>query len=110
MLSIIIGHIGGIYGQIDLSFVHAFHLIIFFILSGYTFKIQKITTEYINKRLRRLMVPYFVVMLMDIINSIVILKDGRILTITNILARDIICTFFASRSVTNFAGIEMGCG
>ena len=113
MLCIIIGHIGGgTYGKIDLSFVHVFHLTTFFILSGYTLKIQKINTEYINKRFRRLMVPYFytcvAVMLMDIINSIVISKDGRILTITNILARDIIRTFFASGSITNFAGLEMG--
>lgn len=113
MFCIIIGHIGGgVYGQIDLSFVHAFHLTTFFILSGYTLNVQKVTVEYINNRFRLLMVPYFytcvAVMLIDIFNSIVISKDGRILTITNILAKDIIRTFFASGSVTNFAGIELG--
>lgn len=113
MICIIIGHIGGgTYGKIYLSFVHVFHVVTFFLLSGYTFKIEPITSEYVNKKFRRLMKPYFytccAVILMDIFNSIFLLKDGRILTISNILAKDIIRSFFASGTNTNFAGIDLG--
>ena len=74
MICIIIGHIGeGTYGKVYLSFVHVFH-VTFFLLSGYTFKIERITLEYVNRKFRRLMKPYFytccVVIVMDIFNSI----------------------------------------
>lgn len=113
MICIIIGHIGGgTFGKVDLSFVHVFHLIAFFMLSGYTLKIQKVTGDYVNKKFCRLMTPYFytcvAVMVMDIINSIVIAKDASILTITHIISVDLIRSFYASGSITNFAGIEMG--
>ena len=95
MICIIIGHIGGgTFGKVDLSFVHVFHLIAFFMLSGYTLKIQKVTGDYVNKKFCRLMTPYFytcvAVMVMDIINSIVIAKDASILTITHIISVDLI--------------------
>ncbi len=64
MICIIIGHIGeGTYGKVYLSFVHVFHVVTFFLLSGYTFKIERITLEYVNRKFRRLMKPYFLYVL-----------------------------------------------
>lgn len=113
MICIIIGHIGGgNYGKVYLSFVYTFNVAVFFLLSGYTLKIEHIISEYVNKKFKRLMLPYFytccAVMLMDIFNSIFISKDGRILTITNILVKDIARSFFASGTFTNFADIDIG--
>lgn len=113
MICVILGHVGGgTYGRVDLSFVHAIHLSVFFLLSGYTLKTQNITREYTNKKFKRLMEPYFytcgAIILMDVFNSIFIVKDEKIFTITYIVGKDIIRSFFASGLVTNFAGIEIG--
>ena len=58
------------------------------------------------------MEPYFftciAITLMDVFNCIFFIRDKKISTITYIVGKDIIRSFFASGSVTNFAGIEIG--
>lgn len=113
MLCVILSHVGGgLYGKVDLSFLHAVHMSVFFLLSGYTLKTQNITREFVNKKFKRLMEPYFftciAITLMDVFNCIFFIRDKKISTITYIVGKDIIRSFFASGSVTNFAGIEIG--
>lgn len=50
-------HCGNIF-----KFLYSFHVVLFFILSGYTFKIKKDESikEFIWKKFKRIMVPYFI--------------------------------------------------
>lgn len=71
MIAVIAGHMG--VSEIN-NIVFPFHLTVFFILSGYTLKLVEIKREYLNKKFRTLMIPYFItcfcVMFMDVLNQI----------------------------------------
>lgn len=94
MLAVIAGHLG----QTDVNkIVFAFHLTLFFILSGFTLK-PEISTESASKRFLRLMRPYLItctaILVMDVINLIVINKVTDTLTITQKMFSDIVRSFF----------------
>lgn len=113
MLCVILGHMGNItIGSVNIDFVYSFHLTIFFLLSGYTLKPNKLNKEYVNKKFRRLMIPYFYtsfcIILMDIINNVFYYRDGRISNVTSIIGKDITRSFFASGKNTYFASIDIG--
>lgn len=113
MLCVIVGHVsGGLEKPWSFQFVYGFHLVMFFLLSGYTFKKKNLDIEYVNHKFSRLMVPYFytciAIIIMDIINSYVYSNDGSIATITNIMSRDLLRSFFASGAYTSFGAIDIG--
>ncbi len=109
ILLMILGHIG--VAQINQWF-YSFHMIVFFLLSGYTLKKREIDQKYITNKFIRLMIPYFwtcfFIIMMDCINSIVWKNDTSIETITKIIAKDLLRGFFASGSVTTFGQIQVG--
>ena len=113
ILLVIIGHVsGGLEGIWNFSFVYGIHLVIFFVLSGYTSKKKRINGDYVNARFSRLMVPYFytclMIMLTDIFNSYIIHHDGSLLTVTRVISKNLIRSFFASGTYTQFGTVELG--
>lgn len=109
MISVIMGHLG----VENINYVvYAYHLSLFFILSGYTMKQTVVNKDYLNKRFKSLMLPYFVtcicVMIMDIFNCFFLWHNISNENITNVIAKDIIRSFWASGSVTNFGNVEIG--
>ena len=113
ILLVIVGHVnGGVYGLINLRFVYAIHLTTFFILSGYTLKPTFPTKAYIEKKLKRLMIPYIVtccaIIVMDLINLVHFdhIMQADVLTFS--VAKDIIRSFFASGARTDFTNINVG--
>lgn len=113
MLCVIVGHVsGGLEKPWDFQFVYGFHLVIFFLLSGYTLKKKTFDREYVNDKFSKLMIPYFytciAIMIMDVCNSYIWNHDGSLLTITYIVSRDILRSFFASGAYTAFGTIELG--
>ena len=116
LICVIIGNInGGKFGEhLDLGFVYGFHLIVFCLLSGYTLKNEKLDTKYVNRMFIRLMVPYFVtclcICLMDLWNHLFFEHDGKVISLTRIVSKDLLRSFFASGTVANFGAIEVGSG
>lgn len=113
MLLVILGHVsGGLTGVIRFDFVYGIHLAMFFLLSGYTLKKKELTRDYVAARFSRLMVPYFytcaAVMVTDLFNSYVLNHGASILTITNLIGKDLIRSFFASGAITSFGRVEIG--
>lgn len=113
MLFVIIGHVSnGLQGPFNFQFVYGFHLVMFFLLSGYTFKKKDLDKKYINDKFSRLMVPYFftclAIIITDIINSNYLNNDNSLSTITSIIYNDLLRSFFASGTYTNFGTIELG--
>lgn len=113
ILLVILGHASGnLTGIWDFNFVYGIHLVIFFVLSGYTLREEKITRHYVNKKFSRLMVPYFwtcaAVMAMDVFNSCV--RDSRNSSsiVTGIIAKDLARSFMASGVWTKFGQVEIG--
>ena len=112
ILLVIIGHTCY---QLDdywnFHFVFGIHLVMFFLLSGFTLK-KNLTRDYINNKFRRLLVPYFytcvAVTIMDIVNSWVWEHDLSIKCVTDIISTDITRSFFASGTFTQFGSIEIG--
>lgn len=62
ILCVVIGH-GGSDSLAD--FVYRFHMPIFFVISGYFIKIQMDVKKYAKNQLKKLMIPYFIYMLVD---------------------------------------------
>lgn len=60
MICIMLGHTGNNY---IVKVVYTFHLAIFFLISGYFFKENKNDKEFIKEKIKRLLIPYFVVAL-----------------------------------------------
>ena len=59
MLSIMVGHLNGSLPKfLNVNFVYAYHLLIFFLLAGYNLKPRKVDGAYLKKRSRRLLLPY----------------------------------------------------
>lgn len=113
ILLIIIGHVSGdLTGLWSFQFVYGIHLVMFFLIAGYTLKKKPFTIDYVNSRFSRLMVPYFytciAILVMDVWNSYFINHDCTIASITYIIGKDIIRSFFASGAITTFGNIEIG--
>ena len=113
ILLVIIGHVsGGLTGIWNFQFVYGIHLVIFFILSGYTLKKAALTKDFINKKFSRLMVPYFytciAIIIADVFNSWYLNQDASIMTVTYLMGRDLVRSFFASGSIQTFGSIDLG--
>ena len=108
MLSVMAGHLSNT--PIN-RVVFAYHLTVFFILSGYTLKVD-LTTEGLSKRFRSLMVPYFItcvcIVAMDTVNLVVLDGVTGMGTITKSIAKNLLISFMASGTRTNFGTIEIG--
>lgn len=113
MILIILGHVSnGLNGWFRFSFVYGFHLVVFFMISGYTVKNRPVSIAFLKKKFTRLMTPYFLtcfaVLFMDIINGFFIYRERSIAQITWIIARDLKRSFFASGYYDAFGKIEIG--
>ena len=113
ILLVIIGHSSNdLVGIWDFRFVYGIHLVMFFLLSGYTLRKAELTREFLNKKFRRLMVPYFytcgAVLLTDILNSRILNHNISIQRITGIISLDLLRSFFASGSYTEFGAVKIG--
>lgn len=108
MLSVIAGHLSNTPVN---RVVFAYHLTVFFILSGYTLKAE-LTTESLGKRFRSLMIPYFItcagIVVMDVVNLVVLDDITAMGTITKSVAKNLLISFMASGTRTNFGTIEIG--
>ena len=106
MLMIIAGHAGN--GHVAVRWVYGVHLVMFFLLSGYTFRKKPLTRDYLNRRFVRLMVPYFWTCLAILVMDVLMAYGGTTAVITEIIRHDLIRSFFASGVITNFGNIELG--
>ena len=115
IISIILGHLNGaqpvFYTGLTINdIIFSYHVPVFFILAGFTFKKQVISRDYINHKFRRLMGAYFTtcafILLMDSLN-LLIEREASIKNITHAWAADIIRSFFASGTIRNFGSIQM---
>ncbi len=108
LICIVAGHLG--INGIDVI-VYPFHLTMFFVLSGYTLKQAPLDREFLNRKFRSMMVPYFItcfcVMVMDVVNSLLI-GNTSILDVTSEAAKDFARSFMASGTFTNIGSIEIG--
>ncbi len=108
MLAVILGH----FHKPEWDFLYSFHLTVFFILSGYTMKNTPVTKEYIKSKFQRLMVPYFItcfaVTVVEIFNLIYLSRVSTIVSITGIIYKNILRTFFASGGPTCFGTLDFG--
>ncbi len=112
MLLVITGHVSGeLEGIWNFDFVGGIHLVMFFLIAGYTMRKKKITSDFLNQKFARLMIPYFItcgaVLIMDIFNSY-LMHDNTIETITAIINVDLVRSFFASGAITNFVVLDIG--
>lgn len=112
IILIILGHVGShLTGWFNFEFVYGFHLVIFFMLSGYTIKKRPLSFGYLTQKFKRLMLPYFatclIVLILDILNQYVFYDGRSIEIITDSIATDITRAFFGSGTITNFGGIEL---
>ena len=113
ILLIIIGHAGlGLTGPVNVLWVFGVHLVMFFLLSGYTLKRKELDRAFVNARFRRLMIPYFgtcfTIILMDVWNLFFWAHDLSVGTVTFWIRQDLIRSFFASGTFTKFGNIEIG--
>lgn len=108
MLSVMAGHLSNT--PIN-RVVFAYHLTVFFLLSGYTLK-EDLSAESLQKRFRALMTPYFItcacITAMDVVNLVVLDGVTNMNTITATIARDLLRSFMASGTRTNFGTLELG--
>ncbi len=109
MLAIIAGHFG--IPEVT-RVVFAFHIPVFFMLSGYTMSVEKSDKEFLQKRFTRLMKPYFItcvlITLLDIFNSAAVFNDNSIPTISDVIYKSMVRSFFGYGSITAFMGIDLG--
>ena len=73
-LLVIIGHLCDYNGVLKI-YIYAFHMPLFFFLSGYIFKKKKDikTSEYIKKKIKTILVPYFI---FNIVSLVISLRFG----------------------------------
>ena len=110
---VIFGHVStNLEGLWNFKFVYGIHLVMFFLLSGYTLKKKELTREFVNQKFNRLMRPYFytcfAIIITDIFNSYYLNFDGSIETITRIIGQDLLRSFFASGTCKTFGTIDLG--
>lgn len=113
IILVILGHVSGdLTGWFNFKFVYGFHLVIFYIISGYFTKQRPLTLDFVTKKFRRLMVPYFltcfVIMLLDSFNLFFISKVRSYASITEVIAKDLTRSFYASGDYSHFGEMEMG--
>lgn len=113
ILCVIIGHVSDtLTGVIDFQFVYGFHLVVFFLVSGYLFQRKELNTAYVNDKFVILMVPYFytclAIILMDIFNAYFFYGEQSSIGITAVIGRDLLRSFFASGAYSTFGFIEIG--
>lgn len=108
MLSVMAGHLSST--PIN-RVVFAYHLTVFFLLSGYTLKVD-LSAEGLGKRFRSLMTPYFItcacITAMDVVNLVVLDGVTGIWPITASIAKNLLRSFMASGTRTNFGALELG--
>ena len=114
MILIVLGHVGiPDDGGFSFQFVHGFHLVVFFILSGYTFKIGPLTNSYLSQKFKRLMTPYFItcvfVLIFDVLYELFLNGNQSIQAVTASIGKDLLRTFYGSGSFTEIVtGVETG--
>ena len=113
MLLVILGHTTSqLTGHWNFHFVYGIHLVVFFILSGYTLKKKTINRGFMNAKFARLMTPYFytclAVTIMDVLNCWILNHDISIASVSKVVGNDLISSFFASGSVKTFGAIDIG--
>ena len=113
ILIVILGHVSdGLTGYWNLKFVFGVHLVVFFVLSGYTLKKSTISRDFLNAKFSRLMVPYFytclAVIIMDMINYWKLKHDLSISSIAELVGNDLLRSFFASGAIKTFGAVEIG--
>lgn len=90
--------------------VFAYHLTVFFLLSGYTLK-DNLSWTVVKKRFRSLMLPYGItclaITLLDVVN-LLIRGERAIAVLGNKVLYDLARSLVASGSVTRIMGFEMG--
>lgn len=108
IFAVIVGH----KGFQNTGFLYSFHLTVFFILAGYTSKIQPLTSELLKKWFRQLMKPYFLtcaaVLGMELVNQVIIARQASTLAVTDLIATCLKRFFFAAGSTSVFGSIDMG--
>ena len=113
IILVMLGHVSGdLTGWFNFKFVYGFHLVIFYIISGYFTKQRPLSLDFVNKKFHRLMVPYFltcgVILFMDAFNLFFIYKERSIASITGVIAKDLTRSFYASGDYAHFGEMEMG--
>lgn len=84
ILLMIMGHVT--FGAYFDKFIHAFHVPIFFFISGFLFKKRTISVyEYIRRRLQTLIIPYFFFGVIHFVSAILTHCEIRIIWISNLL-------------------------
>ncbi len=106
ILLVVLGHVKGSIRGLD--WVFGVHLVVFFLISGYTFTIKPVTRVFLNQKFSRLMVPYFATCTAILVTDVVTLRSITIKDATFVIGRDLLRSFFASGSITNFGEIEFG--
>lgn len=106
MLAVVLGHQGQ--SQVG-RIVFPFHLMIFFLLSGYTLKVKPVTGDYVATKFTRLMKPYFftclAVIVLDVLNLLVNNRD--LVPVTQLVANDLIRSFAGSGDLRTLGVIEL---
>lgn len=108
MIAVFAGHLG----QTSINaVVYAFHLPIFFILSGYTLKAD-LDSDSLSRRFRGLMVPYFItcaaILGMDLVNMIFYDGQTSYQAITARICMDLLRAFMASGTIDTFGTTQIG--
>lgn len=108
IFAVIVGH----KGFQNAGFLYSFHLTVFFILAGYTTKIQQLTGELLKKWFRQLMKPFFftcaAVLGMELVNQVIIARHASTAAVTDLIATSLKRFFFAAGSTSVFGSIDMG--
>ena len=79
------GHTNSFGGYFD-KLIHAFHVPMFFVISGYLFRVNSYSlSDIIKKRIKSLLVPYFVFGGIHVLRAICIEKSFRVVFLENYL-------------------------
>ena len=105
ILLVILGHAGGDYAVF--RWVFGVHLVMFFLLSGYTFRRKPLTKDFLNRKFSRLMTPYFMTCAMTLLTDMVLFLGQSTEVVSFIIIRDLVRSFFASGAITNFGALEL---
>lgn len=109
MLSIIAGHMGQ---AEDLFWIYSYHVAVFFILSGYTFKEKPLSAGYLKNSFKRLMIPYFItcllIIIFDPVKNFILSGTSSVYDLTEIIYSDIADSVFASGTSNYIVGINTG--
>lgn len=95
IILMIIGHVSNI-PTILRTFIFSFHMPLFFIISGYTFKKKK-QTKLLKSSIRRLIIPYLLTgITMLILNIIISIKNQEIKNILNLIKNSFLSILWGS--------------